>query len=381
MTSRRGVLKLIGGGVVLAAASAGGFVAMNQPSRAAREAWRVAGQETEHRRRFLSYALLAPNPHNRQPWLVQLEGDDALTLYVDLERRLPATDPFDRQITIGCGAFLELLRLAAAEEGYAAQITAFPEGMPEVSSRLDARPVARVTFVSGAASPDPLFAHILARHTNREVYEARDVEPAKLAALVSAGTAYGLQAVSCGNDQTAERLRDITWRGHEMESLTDYTMQESIDLMRIGPAEVARHRDGISLEGPFIGLGKLVGAVSREALADPKSDAFKQGLDMYRPLAASARAFVWLVNDGAIRDGQIAAGRAYMRLTLEAAAEGLAIHPWSQTLQEYPEMAALYREVHDLIGAGGRVQMLARAGYAKPVVPAPRRGLDAHLMS
>ena len=381
MTSRRGVLKLIGGGVVLAAASAGGFVAMNQPSRAAREAWRVAGQETEHRRRFLSYALLAPNPHNRQPWLVQLEGDDALTLYVDLERRLPATDPFDRQITIGCGAFLELLRLAAAEEGYAAQITAFPEGMPEVSSRLDARPVARVTFVSGAASPDPLFAHILARHTNREVYEARDVEPAKLAALVSAGTAYGLQAVSCGNDQTAERLRDITWRGHEMESLTDYTMQESIDLMRIGPAEVARHRDGISLEGPFIGLGKLVGAVSREALADPKSDAFKQGLDMYRPLAASARAFVWLVNDGAIRDGEIAAGRAYMRLALEAAAQGLAIHPWSQTLQEYPEMAALYREVHDLIGAGGRVQMLARAGYAKPVVPAPRRGLDAHLMS
>jgi hypothetical protein len=312
---------------------------------------------------------------------VQLEGDDALTLYVDLERRLPATDPFDRQITIGCGALLELLRLAAAEEGYDAQITAFPEGMPEVSSRLDARPVARVTFVSGAASPDPLFAHVLARHTNREVYEARDVEPAKLAALVSAGTAYGLQAVSCGNDQTAERLRDITWRGHEMESLTDYTMQESIDLMRIGPAEVARHRDGISLEGPFIGLGKLVGAVSREALADPKSDAFKQGLDMYRPLAASARAFVWLVNDGAIRDGQIAAGRAYMRLTLEAAAEGLAIHPWSQTLQEYPEMAALYREVHDLIGAGGRVQMLARAGYAKPVVPAPRRGLDAHLMS
>ena len=381
MTSRRGVLKLIGGGVVLAAASAGGFVAMNQPSRAAREAWRVAGQETEYRRRFLSYALLAPNPHNRQPWLVQLEGDDALTLYVDLERRLPATDPFDRQITIGCGAFLELLRLAAAEEGYAAQITAFPEGMPEVSSRLDARPVARVTFVSGAASPDPLFAHVLARHTNREVYEARDVEPAKLAALVSAGTAYGLRAGSCGNDQTAERLRDITWRGHEMESLTDYTMQESIDLMRIGPAEVARHRDGISLEGPFIGLGKLVGAVSREALADPKSDAFKQGLDMYRPLAASARAFVWLVNDGAIRDGQIAAGRAYMRLALEAAAQGLAIHPWSQTLQEYPEMAALYREVHDLIGAGGRVQMLVRAGYAKPVVPAPRRGLDAHLMS
>jgi hypothetical protein len=146
MTSRRGVLKLIGGGVVLAAASAGAFVALNQPSRAAREAWRTAGQETEFRRRFLSYALLAPNPHNRQPWLVQLEGDDALTLYVDLERRLPATDPVDRQIILGCGAFLELLRLAAAEEAYGAEITMFPDGAPDMTGRLDARPVARVRF-------------------------------------------------------------------------------------------------------------------------------------------------------------------------------------------------------------------------------------------
>ena len=101
MASRRGILKLIGGGVVLAAAGAGGFVALNQHSHAAREAWRTAGQETEFRRRFLSYALLAPNPHNRQPWRVRLDGDDALTLYADLDHLLPATDPLDRQIVAG----------------------------------------------------------------------------------------------------------------------------------------------------------------------------------------------------------------------------------------------------------------------------------------
>ncbi|WP_291206812.1 hypothetical protein [Hyphomonas sp.] len=381
MTSRRGLLKLIGGGVVLAAAGVGGFVALNQPSRAAREAWRTAGQETEFRRRFLSYALLAPNPHNRQPWLVQLEGQNALTLYVDLDRRLPATDPFDRQIILGCGAFLELLRLAAAEERYSAEIAMFPEGVPDMGGRLDARPVARVQFTAGGAEPDPLFAYVLARHTNREIYEPRDVETEKLNALAAAGTSFGLTARTCGNDQTAERLRDITWRGHEMESLTDYTMQESIDLMRIGPQEVAQHGDGLTLEGPVIGLGKLVGAVSREALADPQSAMFREGLDMFRARAASARAFAWLTNDGASRDGQLSAGRAYMRLTLEAAVQGLAIHPWSQALQEYPEMAPLYREVHELIGEGERLQMLVRVGYARPVVPAPRRGLDDLMMS
>ena len=377
MASRRGILKLIGGGVVLAAAGAGGFVALNQPSHAAREAWRTAGQETEFRRRFLSYALLAPNPHNRQPWRVRLDGDDALTLYADLDHLLPATDPLDRQIVAGCGAFLELLRLAAAEEGYAAEITPFPEGAPDLSGRLDARPVAQVRLVQNGASPDPLFAQVLSRSTNREVYAPRDVEAEKLAVLVAAGTAFGTQAHACGNDAVAAKLRDLTWRGHEMESVTAYTMQESIDLMRIGPAEVSQHRDGLTLEGPMMGMGHMMGAVTREALADPDSAAFKQGMDMFRARAASARAFVWLTNEGSTRASQVNAGRAYMRLTLAVAAQGLAVHPWSQTLQEYPEMADLYSEAHELIGGGARLQMLVRVGYAKPVVHAPRRGVDA----
>jgi hypothetical protein len=380
MANRRGILKLIGGGVVLAAAGAGGFVAANQPSHAARQAWREAGQPEEFRRRFLSYALLAPNPHNRQPWLARLDGTNSLTLFCDLDRRLPATDPYDRQITIGFGTFLELLSLAAAEEGYRADITPFPEGSPAVAGRLDARPVAKVEFTPDAADPDALFRGVLARHTNREVYAARDVEPEKLAALVAAGTVFGAAAHACGNDELAAKLRSLTWRAHEAESFTPATMQESIDVMRIGAREVEAHRDGLSLEGPLFAAGKLTGMMSREALADPTSAAFRQGLDMFRARAVSARAFVWLTNHGQAREDELAAGRAYMRLTLQAAALGLAIHPWSQSLQEYPEMAGLFAEVHDLIGGGKRLQMLVRTGYAKPVIAAPRRGLEPLLM-
>lgn len=381
MPSRRGVLKLIGGGVVLAAAGAGTFAALNQPSRAAREAWRVAGQEAEYRRRFLSYALLAPNPHNMQPWLARLDGDDALTLYCDLERRLPETDPFDRQILIGHGCFLELLALAAAEEGYAAEIEIFPDGAPEMTARLDARPVARVTFRPGAAKPDPLFVHALTRRTNRNAYEAREVSADHLSALDAAGAAYGMTAGTTGEGDLAAALRDLTWRAHEIEVRTPATWMESVDVMRIGPSEVARYRDGLSMEGPMLGALNMAGIMTRETLADPNSQAFRQGLDMYRPLAASARAFAWIANDGQSREGEIAAGRAYMRLALQAEALGLAIHPWSQALQEYPEMEDLFDEVHGLIGGGQRLQMLVRVGYAGQVVAAPRRGLAPLLMS
>jgi hypothetical protein len=378
MTTRRGILKLVGGGVVLAAFGGAAFYVANGPSDEARGAWREAGTPAEYRRRFLSYALLAPNPHNRQPWLVRLDGKDALTLFCDLDRRLPETDPFDRQIVLGCGAFLELLSIAAAQEGYAAEITAFPEGDP--APRLDSRAIARVRFVAGVARPDPAFAAIGIRRTNRNTYTERDVAADLLTQLEAAASVHGAIARTTGETALAGKLRDITWRGHETESLTYRTMKESVDLMRIGKAEVAQWRDGLVLEGPMMEFARMTGMLSRDAMLDPKSEVFKQGMDMFRPRAASARAFAWLVNDHAGRASELNAGRAYARLTLKAAELGIAIHPWSQSLQEYSEIRPLYEEVHALIGEGKRVQMLVRAGYADPVIPAPRRGLEAHIL-
>jgi hypothetical protein len=161
-------------------------------------------------------------------------------------------------------------------------------------------------------------------------------------------------------------------------------MKESTDLMRIGRDEVNQWRDGLVLEGQMIEFARLTGMVTREALLDAKSDAFKMGMDQYREKAASARAFAWLITadlGGELaRLMQLDAGRAYARLTLKATQLGLAVHPWSQTLQEYPEMQLLYSEVHDLIGEGGRLQMFVRVGYADAVIAAPRRGLDALLV-
>lgn len=378
MPSRRNVLQLIGGGVVVAATATGGFLAMNQPSRAARAPWREAGQYNEFRRRALSYALLAPNPHNRQPWLVRLDGDQALTLFCDLERRLPATDPLDRQTTIGCGALLELLVIAAAQDGYAAIITPFPDG--EDMSTLDHRPVAKVEFVADKAQPDPLFAQILERRSNKTVYHPRNVPQALLDELAEAGGAYGTTSECVGDTDLAARLRDLTWRGHMTEMSTPDPMQESVDLMRIGAREVTADPDGIELEGPLIGAGRLAGVVSRDTLGDPASTAFQQGLDMYREMAMSARAFGWLANGNTSRTDQLHAGRAYVRLNLRATELGLGVHPWSQALQEYPEISGLFEEVHTLIGKGERLQMLFRIGYADPVIPTPRRGLNAHLV-
>lgn len=357
---------------LLAMPAAAGCAAGPDPA----EAWRDPGAgEADVRRFALAHAILAPNPHNRQPWLVRLDGDHGMTLRIDRSRLLPATDPYSRQIVVGCGAFLELLSLAAAARGHVAEIEAFPEGQPE--DRLDDRPFALVTLKPGGAK-DPLFEQIVHRRTNRTRYEDRIVEASTLDVLKKAA-GPAVRAVAYNHDLGA--LRALANRAYRREVLAPAAWQESIDLMRIGRDEMAAHRDGLSLSGPGVEAMKAVGLLTRETLAKPGSTAHDQSLAFADPQTASAQGFLWLITPGNTRLDQIAAGRAYARVALTATALGVAHHPMSQALQEFPEMADLKTLMDRLtaVGPGERLQMFIRLGYAKSPDPAPRRGLAAHL--
>jgi hypothetical protein len=294
---------------------------------------------------------------------------------------LPATDPPNRQITIGCGAFLELLDIAARQNGQRADILLWPEGEPQPN--FDQRAIAHVKFLPDTAAPkDALFDQIPKRRTNREPYDLRRVPvAADLAAIAAEGAREGLEigyAIEAGKEAA---LRDIVFRGWTLEMATPAALKESVDVMRIGKAEIAKHRDGIAMDFPMIDVLKAMGQMSREKLMDPTSMANREGAKIWGEMAKTAPAFIWINSADNTSATQIAAGRAYARLNLAASAKGLSMHPWSMALQEYPEMAALYQEQQAMLGgsAGAPVQMLARIGYAKDTAPAPRRGLEAHI--
>ncbi len=383
--NRRSMLRFLGGScAALAAATAAGgaaFVFTREPSRALLPWAAAATAEGEPRLRALAYAVLAPSPHNRQPWLFDLEGEDGLAVYCELDRRLPETDPEDRQITIGFGCLLELLDLAAAEFGHRLVIEAFPEGAP--GPRLDQAPVARVRWRPDAArSRDPLFRQVLTRRTNKEPFDpARPVSGAALERLRRAARAPDRVGVSA-EAAKLRALRDLTWRAHKVEVGTPRTLMESVDLMRIGKAEIEAAPDGIDIGGAFPELLKLAGVLTRETLGDPGSEAFRQGLALYDEIIHSAMAHLWITTPGNSRREQLETGRDWLRINLAATAEGLGLHPLSQALQEYPEMAPLFAEVHrELDAAGGRVQILARLGYGPEVPPSPRWPLETRMRS
>jgi hypothetical protein len=369
--SRRKFIRILSGGVVLAAAGSGAWAVTRDPA-SARAPWRSAGMDgADIRHAALSYAVLAPNPHNRQPWLVDLDEPDGLTLYCQLDRRLPQTDPFDRQITIGLGAFLELLSMAAAERGNRAEITAFPAGEPR--PRLDRRPVAHVRFrEQGGIGKDPLFGQVRSRRTNRNVYDDRPVNREALTLAIGAVRQASMGWTSDPARRKTLSALAIAALGIEMGLRR--TAKETVDALRVGKAEIDERPDGIALAGPLVeGLHDL-GLFDPGNLLDPHSAVSERERADERDQIESSAAFAWLATKGNSRADQIAAGRDYLRFCLAVTAAGLAMQPLSQALQEYPEMAGHYRDMRRELGIGDdeTLQMFVRLGYGPEVKPAPR---------
>ena len=369
--SRRKILALLGGGLVLAAAGGSAFAVTRRPDRAVAP-WAQAGGYDDPRLRALSYAILAPNPHNRQPWIADISTPDRVTLFVDPNRLLPHTDPFSRQIVIGLGCFLELMQMAAAEDGYAVTFDLFPDGSTSVF--LDARPVAVAYFNARPdIARDPLFAQVPNRRTLKEPFDiSRAVAPELLTAL-AAQMRHGSIAGATADSATVAELRKLSHEALVIEIETPHTYRESVDLFRIGRAEVDANPDGIDFSGPLFEAMHLTGLFTREAALDRSSAAYQQGLAAVLENTDTAMAHIWQVTPDNSRSAQIGAGRDWMRLSLATTALGLGLQPLSQAFQEYPEMAAYYENIHDRLAPdGGTVQMFARLGYGIATGPSPR---------
>ena len=387
---RRQFIRLLGGGAVsaMAVASTAGLsgCAQGMPPEAI-EAWAGPGnalaQDADVRRWLLSYAILAPHSHNLQSWMADLGTPGQITLYCDLKRLLPQTDPLSRQIMMSHGTFLELLDLAARERGLRADITLFPQGAFG-PAKLDARPVATVRLTpDSSVTKDPLFAQILRRHTNRNRYDAaRAVPSAAWTAMADAAGLPGVRLGFAGLEQGEAALaahRRIAAQAWRIELTVPRTIMESFDVLRVGQSEIAAHRDGLSLTSPVVVAMDRLGLFDRTKAPAADDYATTSQIKDFDAKLASTPGFWWMVTPSNDRATQVNAGRAYARAQLAATAQGLAMQPLSQALQEYVEQQKPYADIHALAGAkapGETVQMWARVGYAAAVEPAPRRRLQ-----
>jgi nitroreductase len=328
-------------------------------------------------RSLLSIAILAPSSHNAQPWRFRL-GGDRVDLLADRSRSLPASDPADRELTIGCGACLFYLRLAIRRAGRADHVVLLPDpGNPDL--------LARVRLGAGR-EPAPgdvaLCAAIPHRRTNRQPFAARPVPPALVATLQA--------------DAVAERctLRVIAGEGPRTavaELVEEADRRQAADLRFrqelatwVHPARSAR-RDG--LPDATLSEEGLLSYVERSdrspepaapvASAEPSAGEVavrRTARDLQ--VVTGSPLLVLLATAGDAPRDWLATGQALARILLRATAAGVAASFLNQPI----EVDSLRPRLAAVLGEPGRPQLLLRLGYGPDVPPTPRRPVDEVLV-
>ncbi len=377
---RRGFIKVMAAGGVIALSP----VALSNCSAGGTPPAKTI--DTDHRDvrlKLLSYAMLAPNSHNIQPWLVQLSGRDRFDLYVDRDRLLPETDPLARQIHISQGTFLETFRIAASHFGYSVQIAYFPEG--EYSNQtIENKPVASVRLVSDPdIKSDPFFNMLAIRQSNKRSYDNRELPASDLKAIRNESTHAGFSVFADESKQLRSRLAPMLGKSMAIETMDFERNKETVDMFRFNEKEAIATRDGFSVANSgTTGIMRFIAETfflgTREEAYAVDSAFSKESTKMAYQQAETATAYGWIVSEQNTRLDQLKAGYIYARINLLTAKLGLAQHPMSQILQEYEDMRELQQEFLNLMKApkGSTVQMLFRLGYAEANPHTRRRAIQ-----
>ena len=242
----------------------------------------------------------------RRPHITANHGKSILPIliplnsYCRLDRRLPHTDPFDRQILIGLGCFVEAFSIAAKQFGFVAQITAFPDGEP--SQRLNSDRIATIKLTKTTPAKDPLFKQMLNRRSAKVEFDTQ--QPIKTNVLLQLTSLASVSATV--DDSMINALNNLSYEALAKEMSIPHTLKESVDLMRIGKEEINQSPDGIDMSGAPMELMNKLGMLTREGMYEPKSVMNTSALDMFKAKFNTSMGYVWLTSENNSAYGTIA---------------------------------------------------------------------------
>ena len=131
---------------------------------------------------LLGYAINAPSGGNSQPWTFKIE-DNKLIIFSHPEKDNPVLNFRSRGTLIAQGALIENIVIAASQHGL--------EAMVNIAKDPNDQAIAEITFNDSNSPPDPLYASIPTRSTNRKQYEDKSIPEEVLVDISKAANALG----------------------------------------------------------------------------------------------------------------------------------------------------------------------------------------------
>jgi hypothetical protein len=312
----------------------------------------------EHALRIAASAGTAPSHHNAQPWAFRVDAG-SVEVWADPTRQLGVADPEGRQMLIGVGAALYVVRLELAELGAANEVELLPDpGQPELAA------VVRVTGPGGAtADTHALWRQLPRRRTVRHRMRS-DLEPAVRQMLAAQVAAEGATL-------------------HWVDALADRRSLASLVVL----AEHAQQRDPVFLQelADWVGAEALAagGGVPEYAMGPAAAAGYAAELPLrdfaggrQRPQASTHRPerhpVVAVLTTGMDQPADwLRAGEGLVRMLLAATGQGLAASFFNQPLEGRGFRAQGRAE----LALPGAPQLILRVGRPTGVWPpaTPRR--------
>jgi len=301
-------------------------------------------------RNVVAKASRAPSIHNTQPWRF-VARDDTIELWTDPSRGLSVLDPTGRARHLSCGAALLHARVAAADAGYAVNVTP----LPDPANREHLADL-RLDSAGGTASGDSELAGAIGtRRTSRAPFTDETLTGELVDDLRRAAEAEGCWLRIVEKPEDATSVAVLLARADELEAadpayrdeLRRWTgagagSDEGVPASAVPAASPAergsnyRLRDFVADRDP---------AEADPTAADPP------------PVERPTVAVLGTPDDDVL--SWLAAGQGLARLLLTAAARGVTASPMTQPL-EIPDTR---RRLATELGLLGHPQMLLRLGY------------------
>lgn len=307
-------------------------------------------------RQALYHGALAPSSHNAQMWQVWADAKRSrLYIVLDEERMLPQVDPQGREAYISLGAFVENLRQSLMMSGYLVQVS--------IESETNVIPNSRDVIVVDYQLQEAVVTHaerenvFSARHSDKRVFLDQPLEPDTVRALVELEPEQVFYFAR--NERGHEYLRSNGLLAYEQQMGDLGKRDELAQWFRFSDDEAMNTADGLPAEQLGLsGVKKVLYYLFVDRPAALEDGFVQQGLDIFRKqLDGSAGFFVITGRNGP--QEWIKTGMLMQSFWLSATNRQIALHPFSQMLEEEPFKSQIQGDLQLELP----VQMIFRAGY------------------
>lgn len=317
-------------------------------------------------RRLIKHAVFAPSSHNSQPWLFWLD-DNQLDLIADRTRGLPVVDPFDRELTISCGAALDHLVVAGRHYGRQLAIDVCPDsGDDDLLARCR---------IAGNLTPDPiddeLFAAIPHRRTSRTSFEDRVLPDSLEQRCIDIATEMGVNLTLITDSSTRSSIAGCVADADRLQFADPCFRRELASWVH---SRRGARRDGMSGDG--FGMPDILSPIGALVIRTFDLGDGVAASDQEKIVAGSPTLAVLSSPSDSVPHW-LATGRALSRILLRLTAEGAT----ASYLNAPIEVGTFQPRLRELAGCPGTPQLLLRFGYSDPVSPTVRRDLDEVVIS